>query len=79
MHIFRPTTIVTLQIIYYRPDYCHLLNEFLWQTPDVVPGLIRVHSFLTYWKEKIQVPIKEILVSHGGDPEWRNLEGYYKQ
>lgn len=78
MRIIKPPTIVTIEVIYYRPDYNSILQSFLWQTQDVVPELIRVHRFLTFWKKELQVPIQQILVSHGGTTDWRNIEDYQR-
>jgi uncharacterized protein Usg len=63
-------------VIYYRPDFHNLLQSYLWQTEDVVPELFRVHQFLNHWKQNINAKIKEILVSHGGRPNWRNIEEF---
>jgi uncharacterized protein Usg len=54
--------IVTVNIIYYRPDYTHLLQEFVWSTEDQVPELYRVHKFLWHWKHNIHAVIKEIML-----------------
>lgn len=59
--------ITTLQILYYMPDYKNLLQEFVWQTEDLVPEFPRIHKFLIHWKTNIQVPIHTINVSHA-DP-----------
>jgi len=56
--------ITTLQILYYMPDYKNLLQEFVWQTEDLVPEFPRIHKFLIHWKTNIQVPIHTINVSH---------------
>ena len=66
--------IVTLDVLYYMPDYSDILQEFLWQTLDVVPDLPRVHRFLNYWKNTIEAPIKEIRVSYSGIHEQRIVE-----
>jgi len=50
----------TLQVIYYMPDYTHLLQEFIWQFDDYPPIFPRCHKFLNHWKDKIKVPIKEV-------------------
>lgn len=56
--------IATLQIYYYRPDYTNILQEFVWQTEDLVPEFPRVHKFLWHWKNNIIAPIAEIQLSH---------------
>jgi uncharacterized protein Usg len=71
-------TLVLVDVIYYRPDYTHLLNEFIWQTPDIVPEIPRVHKFLKYWQENIDAKIQEVLVSHAYQNEWRTIELFVK-
>lgn len=45
------------------PSYTSILNEFYWQTEDLVPEIPRVHKFLTYWHEHINAVIKEVQIS----------------
>jgi uncharacterized protein Usg len=65
---------VLLRIIYFLPDYSHLLNEFLWELHDEIPAMPRVHRFLGYWQRNIEAVIKEVVVSNIDLPEtaWRN-------
>jgi len=56
--------IATLQILYYRPDYTSLLQEFVWQTEDVVPEFPRIHRFLHHWKYNIEATVHSITVAH---------------
>ena len=63
--------LVTVDVFYYMPDRQLLINEFIWQTPDIVPEIPRVHKFLTYWQENIEAVIKEVLVSHAYQNEQR--------
>ena len=53
-------TIVTLNVLYWMPDYTHILQEFIWQTADVRPEYPRVHKFLNYWHDNIDAVIEEI-------------------
>lgn len=48
---------------YYRPDYSSILQDFLWETEDTIPDIPRVHTFLNYWKNNVEAPIKEVIVS----------------
>jgi uncharacterized protein Usg len=63
MIILRPKTLVLVGVRYYMPDYQNILQEFYWQTEDIIPDIPRVHKFLIYWKENIQATIKEVVVS----------------
>lgn len=56
--------IVTLDVLYYMPDYSEIVQEFIWQTNDIAPELPKVHEFLNYWKNNIEAIIKEVKVSY---------------
>jgi len=62
---------VLLRVIYVLPDFSHLVNVFVWQTMDIVPSLPRVHRFLGFWRNHIEAVIKEVAISHGPAPTWR--------
>lgn len=71
--------LVTVNVTYFLPDYRNVLQEFLWQTPDVVPDLKRVHRFLSFWKDHIDAVIHTIEVAvpdSAGRPMWRNVDWY---
>ena len=53
-------TIVTINVLYWMPDYTHILQEFIWQTSDVRPEYPRVHRFLNYWHNNIEAVISEV-------------------
>jgi uncharacterized protein Usg len=67
--IFKRPQLITVDVIYYRPSHTHILQEFIWQTEDVLPDHPRINKFLRYWKENINAIISEVLIaeSHGGD------------
>jgi len=56
-------TIVTLSILYWMPDYTHILQEFIWQTADMRPEYPRVHKFLNYWHNNIEAVISEVNIA----------------
>lgn len=64
MIIIKNKILVTLNVIYYNPQYTNILQEFIWQTEDKLPELYRIHKFLNFWKNNINAVIKEILVSY---------------
>lgn len=64
--LLRKSSVVTLNIIYYRADYRSLLQEFVWSTDDHVPDLPRVTRFLTHWQTNIDAVIREILLGIDG-------------
>jgi len=61
--LLRRKELILVGVIYYRPDYAHLLNEFYWQIEDEMPDMPRVHRFLLFWKDHIEATIKEVIVS----------------
>ena len=64
-------SLVTVDILYYMPDYTDIVQEFIWQTNDHAPELPRVHTFLNYWKEHIEAMIKEVKVAYTYENEDR--------
>jgi uncharacterized protein Usg len=74
--ILSTKVLVTVGITYYRPDFRSILQEFVWQTPDVVPDLIRVHRFLRYWQENIEAIVERVDVTYAGAHEasWRGVD-----
>lgn len=63
MVILQNWQLVTIDVFYYRPDYKSLIQEFIWQTEDVVPELYRVHKFLNHWHKNIDAIIQEVQIS----------------
>jgi uncharacterized protein Usg len=61
--LIRSRQLVTIDIFYYRPDYTNLIQEFIWQTEDLVPDLSRTHRFLNYWHQNIDAVVQEVLLS----------------
>jgi uncharacterized protein Usg len=66
--------LVTLEVVYYRPDFRSILQEFVWQTEDQVPGIPRVHRFLDHWRREIDAVIREARLSVGDRSDWRNVD-----
>jgi uncharacterized protein Usg len=64
--LIRTTTLVTLDIFYYRPDYQSLIQEFVYSLDDYYPELQRTHKFLKFWQQNIDAVIKEILLGVAG-------------
>ena len=63
MILLKNWQLVTINVFYYRPDYKNVLQEFLWQTEDVVPELYRTHKFLNHWHNNINAVIAEVDIS----------------
>ena len=64
-------TIVTLNVLYWMPDYTHILQEFIWQTADVRPEYPRVHRFLNYWHENIEALISEVNIADNYETSYK--------
>ena len=65
--------IVTVDILYYMPDHSSILQEFIWQTEDIVPEIPRVHMFLNYWKNNIEATINRVFIMDKFNPNWRAI------
>lgn len=61
-------SIVTVNVLYFLPDYHDLVGEFLWQTFDMRPHYPRVHRFLNFWHREIDAVIKEIIICDAISP-----------
>lgn len=66
--------LVTIEVLYYLPDYTSLLNSYIWQTEDEIPYLPRIHRFLIYWQHNIDAVIKDVSVCNAGNTvaAWRH-------
>lgn len=66
-------SLVTVKVLYFIPDYTHVLNLFVWQTLDLSPRYPRIHQFLDHWRREIDAVIKEIVICDSPNPsDWRN-------
>tara|TARA_B100000282_G_scaffold294433_1_gene271589 strand:- start:860 stop:1099 length:240 start_codon:yes stop_codon:yes gene_type:complete len=75
--IIRRKSLVTVDILYWMPDYDNILQEFVWQTKDVVPEIPRVHKFLDYWHKNIDAVISEIKVADTVDNSYLPVKEIY--
>ena len=75
--IIRRKSIVTVDILYWMPDYENVLQEFVWQTSDIVPDYPRVHRFLNYWRENIEAVISEVKVADAIDNSYLPVKEVY--
>jgi uncharacterized protein Usg len=57
------------------PDYSSILQEFIWQTEDIVPDIPKVHAFLNYWHRNIEATINQIRICDTYNSDWRNIDG----
>jgi uncharacterized protein Usg len=60
LHQYRLTT---AQIYYRRPDHLWLLQEYIWQEYDRVPGYPTLRKFLTFWRDNLDGPLHTVIVA----------------
>lgn len=72
-------SLVTVDILYYMPDYTDIIQEFMWQTNDYAPDLPRVHKFLNFWKSDIDAVIKEVSVAYTYEDDDRYRRAVYHE
>lgn len=56
--------LTTAQIIYQLPDHPSLCQEFVWQEYDLYPKFPELSKFLAFWEEKIEGPLKSVVIGH---------------
>jgi len=61
-----PERLTTITILYWRPDYRSLLQEFLWQTQDLPPEFPRMMKFLNHWRTRIDAVIHRVKLAYDG-------------
>jgi len=61
--IFEGYSLVTVNVLYFLPDYSHVINSFCWQTLDLTPQYPRIRRFLKFWQTEIDAKIKEVVLS----------------
>lgn len=77
-YIIKKWTKASVQVVYYIPDYLHLVNEFIWQTEDQQPDYPRINRFLDYWDKNIDGPIKEAYIHDQEDSKIRIVDRTFK-
>ena len=72
-------SLVTVDILYYMPDYTDIMQEFMWQTNDYAPYLPRGHKLLDLWKSDIDAVIKEVSVAYTYEDDDRYRRAVYHE
>ena len=52
--------LTTVKVIYYLPDYNHILQEFIFQQYDIRPDYPKLNKFLRFWKKNIEARIHRV-------------------
>lgn len=69
----RGGSLLTADILYYRPDHPSLLQSFSWQTIDAAPRFPRLTAFLEHWRRGVGAMIHSIRIAH---PDWIGPTGF---
>jgi len=76
--LIMPERLTTITILYWRPDYRSLLQEFLWQTQDLPPEFPRMMKFLDHWRTQIDAVIHRVnLAYEGRDSRIRKVDATF--
>jgi len=52
--------LTTVKVIYYLPDYDHVLQEFVFQQYDIVPEYPKLNKFIKFWQRNIEARIHSV-------------------
>ncbi len=70
-------SLLTAEILYYRPDHPSLLQSFSWQAIDAAPRFPRLVAFLDHWRREVRAMIHSIQIAHSdwiGPTGFRNVD-----
>jgi|LUMW01.1.fsa_nt_gb uncharacterized protein Usg len=73
MLVLRKKILTTVNVLYYRPQYNTLIQEFIWQTMDRQPHYPRIHKFLNFWHKEINTVIKEVIIMNSESSQIRHV------
>jgi uncharacterized protein Usg len=57
-------SLTTAKILYWMPDYRHILQTYIWQNYDLAPHFPALHKFLDFWNTNLDGPIFKVQVAH---------------
>jgi uncharacterized protein Usg len=58
--------LTTAEIVYRLPDHKSLLQTYIWQDYDQAPRFPALHSFLEFWRKKLDGPLHSVRIAHIG-------------
>ena len=58
--------LTTAEIVYRLPDHKSLLQTYIWQDYDQAPRFPALHSFLEFWRRKLDGPLHSVRIAHVG-------------
>ena len=70
--------LTTAEIIYRRPDFPHLFQDYIWQDLDMAPDFPVLFNFLAHWRREIEAEIRSVRIAHEKmirPASWRSADG----
>jgi uncharacterized protein Usg len=58
--------LTTAEILYHMPDHPGVLQSFIWQDLDLVPGFPVLNKFLRFWETSIEGRLHSVRVAARG-------------
>jgi uncharacterized protein Usg len=58
--------LTTAEILYHMPDHPGVLQSFVWQDLDLVPGFPVLNKFLHFWETSIEGRLHSVRVAARG-------------
>jgi uncharacterized protein Usg len=58
--------LTTAEILYHMPDHPGVLQSFIWQELDLVPGFPVLNKFLRFWETSIDGRLHSVRVAARG-------------
>ena len=58
--------LTTAEILYHMPDHPAVLQSYLWQDLDLVPGFPVLNKFLRFWETSIEGRLHSVRVAARG-------------
>lgn len=58
--------LTTAEILYHMPDHPSVLQTFIWQDLDLVPGFPVLNKFLRFWDTSIEGRVHSVRVAAHG-------------
>ena len=52
--------LTTIKVIYFLPDYNHILQEFVFQQYDILPEYPKLKKFIRFWRKNIEAEIHRV-------------------
>ena len=73
--------LTTARIFYALPDHRSIMQEYIWQDFDLYPDFPELTKFLTFWEQKLEGPLKSVMVAHARlikPAEIKAVDGHFR-